>query len=110
MWSNLGVGFQDWKILLRASVSGGSLFGGLTGNHRLEKDHLGLLDHRLDHRLNHLHRGTKPPGFQSRGIVSRLLQEDVVHDDHGRKVRVGASHNSQLRAWGLPSLLYNRAG
>lgn len=51
--------------------------------------------------------------FQRSYFAAYLLQEDIVHDDHGRQVRVGASHHSQLRglgAWGLRSLLYNRAG
>lgn len=29
-----------------------------------------------------------------------LFEEDVVHDDHGREVGVGAPHHSQLRGLG----------
>lgn len=70
MRSDLGVGLQDWKIILGASVSRRGFFGSrsLTGYHWLEEDHLRL----LDHRLNHLNRGIKPPGLQSRRIVPRL--------------------------------------
>lgn len=44
-----------------------------------------------------------------------LLEEDIVHDDHGRDVGVGASHHSQLRGLGprarsLWSLLHHWAG
>lgn len=74
MWSNFGVGFQDRKVLLRAPVSGGGLLGcrgSLMRDHRLDEDHLRL----LDHRLNHLHCGTKTPGLQSRRIISRLKRQ-----------------------------------
>lgn len=78
MRGNLGVGFQDWKIILRAPVSRGGLFGGrgsLTRDHRLEEDHLRL----LDHRLNHLDCGAKAPGLQSRRIVSRLQRQQSLN-------------------------------
>lgn len=71
MWSDLGVGLQDRKVIFRPPVSGRDLFGGrgrLTRHYRLEEDHLRLLDHRLDH----LHGGVEAPGFEGRRIVPRL--------------------------------------
>lgn len=43
----------------------------MTRHNRLEKDHLRLLDHRLDH----LHGGAEPPGFEGRRIVPRLQKK-----------------------------------
>lgn len=77
MRSDLGVGLQDREVTFGPPVSRRNVFGGLgrlTGHHGLEEDHLGLLDHRLDH----LHGGAEPPGFEGRRTIARLLESKKI--------------------------------
>lgn len=74
VWRDLRVGLQDGKVIFGPPVSGRDLFGGrgsLTRHYGLEKDHLRLLDHRLDH----LHGGAESPGFKGGRIVPGLQKK-----------------------------------